>query len=172
MQKVIYMKKHEKILSLVEKDFLTLLNLERSIHFALHSNKGRQYQLKVCHAAFKRTCDIMLSRRKQIAKMIGLKLQILENPTRLKKPAQSAIYSTNNPRHRLILRLLYQLKLKPKQVINLRVKDYNSINNIIPVDFINNKQENDYIFLTNRGKKYSIRTIQKIRENAVKNRKV
>jgi len=70
----------QKILNLVEKDFLTLHNLENSIKYALRSNKGRQYQFKVLHAAFKRTCDILLKRRKYIAKELGLKLKTLKDP--------------------------------------------------------------------------------------------
>lgn len=63
-----------------DKDFLTIANLERSMQFAINSNKGKQYQFKVLHAAFKRTCDILLKRRKHIAKELGLKLQILQDP--------------------------------------------------------------------------------------------
>ncbi len=70
----------EKILDFVEKDFLTLVNLERSMQFAINSNKGKQYQFKVLHASFKRTCDILLKRRKYIAKELGLKLQTLQDP--------------------------------------------------------------------------------------------
>ena len=158
-----------KILQLVEKDFLTLVNLERSIQYAIKSSKGRQYQLKVCHAAFKRTCDIMLHRRKEIAKMLGLKLCMIGDPSEVKKAEYKQIgYLTDNPKHRIILRLLYELRLKPKQIINLKVKDYDLVKNIIPLDFIQNKQENEYIFQSNRGKKYSVRTIQKIRENNLK----
>jgi len=70
----------QKILNLVEKDFLTIANLERSMQFALNSSKGKQYQFKVLHAAFKRTCDILLKRRKLIAKELGLKLKMLQYP--------------------------------------------------------------------------------------------
>ncbi len=70
----------KKILDFVEKDFLTIANLERSIQYALNSNKGKQYQYKILHAAFKRTCDILLKRRKYIAKELGLKLKMLRDP--------------------------------------------------------------------------------------------
>ena len=61
-----------KILEFVEKDFLTLINLERSIEFAINSNKGKQYQFKVLHAAFKRTCNILLKRRKYHRNSFGI----------------------------------------------------------------------------------------------------
>ena len=68
----------EKILELVEKDFLTLANLERSMKYILHSSKGKGYQFKILHSAFKRTCDILLKRRKYIAKELGLELKLLK----------------------------------------------------------------------------------------------
>ena len=74
------MNKNKRILELVEKDFLTLANLEGSLQYAIKSSRGRHYQLKVCHAAFRRTCDIMLKRRKEIAKMLGLKLSLIGDP--------------------------------------------------------------------------------------------
>lgn len=69
-----------KIVELVEKDFLTIANLERSMQYALNSNKGRGYQFKVLHSAFKRTCDILLKRRKFIAKELGVKLELIHDP--------------------------------------------------------------------------------------------
>ena len=69
-----------KILDFVEKDFLTISNLERSMKYAINSSKGRGYQFKILHSAFKRTCDILLKRRKFIAKELGLKLQLLKDP--------------------------------------------------------------------------------------------
>lgn len=74
------MNKKQKILDMVERDFLTLSNLEQSMRYAINSYKGRQYQHKVIHAAFKRTCDIMLKRRKDIARILGLKLLLLQDP--------------------------------------------------------------------------------------------
>ncbi len=148
-----------KIIDLVEKDFKTLLNLERSIKFALNSNKGRQYQYKVCHAAFKRTCDIMLRRREQIANIIGLK------PKHTSAKNTKTKYTLKNPKHRIILRLLYELNLKPKQIINLKVRDYDLVNTIVPSSYIKNKQKHDILIKSSRNKKYSLRTIQKIRQN-------
>ena len=162
------MNKNEKIIELVEKDFLTLSNLEGSLQYAIKSSRGMHYQLKVCHAAFKRTCDIMLKRRKEIAKMLGLKLQMIGEPSEKQFNLQKIEYLTNNPKHKRILRLLYELKLKPKQIINLKVKDYNLVKSVIPLEFIKDKTENDYLILNNRNKKYSVRTIQKIRENNLK----
>ena len=109
------MNKNEKIIEMVEKDFLTLRNLERSMHFAIKSDKGRQYQFKILYAAFKRTSEIMLSRRKIIAKMLGLELNMIKESH---KPHQSIkpAYNMDNPKHRLILTLLYELKLKPKHL--------------------------------------------------------
>ncbi|MFH1642089.1 MAG: hypothetical protein ABIC04_04265 [Nanoarchaeota archaeon] len=68
-----------KILKEIESDFLTIANLERSMRFMLHS-KSKQHQFKILHCAFRRTCDILLKRRKFIAKELGLKLQLLQDP--------------------------------------------------------------------------------------------
>ncbi|MCK5282483.1 MAG: hypothetical protein KAK00_03670 [Nanoarchaeota archaeon] len=70
----------KKILELVEKDFFTIANLERSMKYMLNSGNRKQYQHKVLHAAFRRTCDILLKRRKYIAKELGLELQLLVDP--------------------------------------------------------------------------------------------
>jgi len=70
----------QKILEMVEKDFLTIGNLEASMHFMLKSSKGRGYQFKILHSAFKRCCDILLKRRRFIAKELGLKLTMLREP--------------------------------------------------------------------------------------------
>ncbi|MBD3247069.1 hypothetical protein GF378_00425 [Candidatus Pacearchaeota archaeon] len=156
-----------KILELVEKDFKTLMNLERSIKFALNSTKGRQYQYKVCHAAFKRTYDIMLRRREQIAKIIGMKLKSSK-----KEQNHKITYNLKNPKHRIILRLLYELKLKPKQIVNLKVKDYTFVNKIVPSSYTRNKQKDDFLIKSNRNKKYSLRTIHKIKEKNIKKSKI
>jgi hypothetical protein len=70
----------KKILDFVERDFQTLGNLERSMRYALNSDKGRGYQYRILHSAFKRTCDIMLRRRKLIARELGLKLLNIQDP--------------------------------------------------------------------------------------------
>ncbi len=70
----------KKILEMVERDFLTIGNLEASMQFMLKSYKGRGYQYKILHSAFKRCCDILLKRRKFIAKELGLKFTILREP--------------------------------------------------------------------------------------------
>ena len=158
------MNENQKILEIIEKDFLTLRNLEKSIWFAIKSNKCRQYQFKILYAAFRRTSEIMISRRKMIANMLGSELNLVKEQY---KPEQSnrPDYNLDNPKHKIILRLLYELKLKPKQIINLKVKDYNLVNMIVPVDFIKDKQENDYMIINNRNKKYCVRTIQQIKKN-------
>jgi glutamine amidotransferase-like uncharacterized protein len=61
---------------------------------------------------------------------------------------QTLLDTTSNTQHQEILRLLYQ-GLNPKAIVN-------------------RKRDGGYVFLSNRGKKYTVRTIQKIRENALK----
>ncbi|MBI2135580.1 hypothetical protein HYU06_00740 [Candidatus Woesearchaeota archaeon] len=115
-----------KTLDIADKNCITLLNLERSIKYGL--NTGNQ---GIIYSAFRRANEIMLKRSKEIAKTAGIK----------KPTVQEILSTTNNETHKLVLKMLFELKLKPKQIVEL-VKN-------------------------NRGERYSIRTIQKIRENAL-----
>lgn len=115
-----------RILDLADKNCITLLNLERSVKYAL--NNGNRY---IIYSAFKRTHEIMQKRREELAKGLGIR----------KPTLQEISNTTNNETHKLVLKMLFELKLKPKQIVEL-VKN-------------------------NRNEKYSIRTIQKIRENAM-----
>lgn len=72
----------EKIIEYLEKDFVTLANLEGSLHYAIKQHNDKQYQMKILHAAFKRCCDIMLKRRKYISKQLKTPLKILKNPSK------------------------------------------------------------------------------------------
>ncbi len=79
-----------KILELIEKDFLTIANLEGSLQYAIKSGRNPQWQMRILHCAFKRACDIMLKRRKFIAKQLGLELKLLQDPPeKRKKPAKN-----------------------------------------------------------------------------------
>jgi len=115
-----------KTLDLTDKNCITLLNLERSIRYGL--NTGNQ---SIIYSAFKRANEIMLKRSKELAKFSGIK----------KPTLQDILNTTGNETHKLVLKMLFELKLKPKQIVEL-VKN-------------------------NRNEKYSVRTIQKIRENAL-----
>ena len=117
-----------KILDIANKDLITLDNLEQSIKYAM--NTGNH---KIIYSAFKRTQDIMLRRRKDLTRELGVST---------KTPSlQEILSTTDNETHKQVLRLLFDAKLKPSQVIKL-VKN-------------------------NRNETYSIRTIQKIRANAL-----
>ena len=115
-----------KTLDIADKNCITLLNLERSIRYGL--NTGNQ---SIIYSAFRRANEIMLKRREEVAKASGIK----------KPTVQKILSTTENATHKLVLKMLFELKLKPKQIVEL-VKN-------------------------NRNEKYSIRTIQKIKENAL-----
>lgn len=92
------------------------------------------------------------------------------------------INETKNAKHRLILNLLYKLRLTTGMVVNLKIKDIRK--NIlycrgrrmfIPdslmhdvYDFIYRRDPDEYLLKSNRDKKYSIRSIQKIRDKFLK----
>lgn len=70
----------KKIIEYLEKDFITLANLEGSLHYAIKQHNNKQQQMKILHAAFKRTCDIMLKRRKCISKQLKTPLKLIGDP--------------------------------------------------------------------------------------------
>jgi len=160
----------QKILKLIEKNNVTLINLERSINFAINNKEKQQC---IINSAFTRTSNILNRREKEIKNILKLK-------TIGKNNRELPIDKVNNSTHQLILKLLLKTKLKPSEIINLKPLDIKenalklnqrTIN--LPYDILidlNNlaKKERKYIFMSNRNKKYSIRTIQKIRENYLK----
>ena len=70
----------QKIVEYLEKDFLTLTNLEGSLQYAIKCHSDKQYQMKILHVAFKRCCEIMLKRREYIAKQLKIKLKMIKSP--------------------------------------------------------------------------------------------
>lgn len=94
------------------------------------------------------------------------------------------IQSTKNIKHRLIIQILYSSGLRLNELINLKWQDIDLDRNLIHIkrakgkkdrivmlskkvkDVLNILDQENYVFLTNRNKKYSSRTIQKIIENA------
>ena len=170
-KKVININK-QKINKLIEKNNITLKNLERSIRFALN-NKEKQYQ--IINSAFTRTNDILNKREKEIKSILKLRTHKKEY-----NKVELHINNVTNSTHQLILKLFFEVKLKPSEIINLKPLDIeenilklNQRRILLPNDIligITNltKKETKYIFMSNRNKKYSIRTIQKIRENYLK----
>lgn len=109
-----------------------------------------------------------------------------------KEEVKKLIDSTKNLKHVLIISLLYSAGLRVSELVNLKVKDLNlemkhgfvrngkggkdrifilSDNLIKPLKrLIENEflEDKDYLFKSNRNKKYSLRTIQKIVDNSAK----
>lgn len=115
----------------------------------------------------------------------------LRLPTVLSKnEIEQIIQSIQNSKHRLLITLAYAGGLRVSEVINLRVKDIDLNQLIIYIrhgkgdkdrittfpeklvsqvlNFTNFKNKDDYIFASERGGKLSIRTAQKVFENALK----
>jgi hypothetical protein len=170
-KKVITMNK-QKILKLIKKNKITLINLEKSIKFAINNEK---YMHKIINSAFTRTYDILNKREKEIKNI--LKLNTIEQKYSNEEQLKYNLDKTTNFTHQLILRLLLKIKLKPSEIINLKRLDIkenilklNKKTIQLPEDILIDlndlaKKETKYIFISNRNKKYNIRTIQKIREN-------
>ncbi|MBD3250739.1 MAG: tyrosine-type recombinase/integrase [Candidatus Pacebacteria bacterium] len=111
-----------------------------------------------------------------------------------RKEVRRLIEATNNSKHRLILSLAYGAGLRVSEVINLKIKDVD-INNltlhikkakgkrdritIIPDKIkndleiiINSRNQNEYVFPSERGGKLTTRTAQKVFTNAIKKAKI
>jgi len=98
-----------------------------------------------------------------------------------KNEIQNMINSTNNIKHRLIIQMMYSAGLRISEVINLKWQDIDSDRNIIHIKLSKGKkdrivmlsqkvkenlknlnEQKNYVFITNRNKKYTQRTIQEI----------
>ena len=97
---------------------------------------------------------------------------------------------TTNSKHKFILQLLLDMNLSPREIRNIKIKEIRLEEQIleiaerkgnkrkmllIPGHLINsfkenmaNKEQNDLLLMSNRGKPYNLRTIFKIKENKVK----
>jgi len=103
-----------------------------------------------------------------------------------KEEIEMLISSTKNMNHRLIIQIGYSAGLRISEIINLKWRDIDFDRNIIHLKRAKGKKDRivmlslkvkeslmnltpnkeGYVFLTNRGGKYTQRTIQKIIENA------
>lgn len=119
------------------------------------------------------------------------KIKIRERiPTYLnKEEIQKILSCINNKTHFTMIAMLYGSGLRVSEIVNLRVTDIDLINNIIFIKdakghkdritilsdklvpnlkfLLKDKDASSFLFQTNKNKKYSIRTVQKIFETAL-----
>ncbi len=132
-----------------------------------------------------------------LEKRMWIDIKYSKTPKRLpevlsKEEVRNLIDSIKNLKHQLMICFMYSSGLRVSELINIKVKDLNLdknfgfvrngkggkdrlitlSNNLIPAIkklIINeNLEEENYLFQSNRGKKYSIRTIQKIVDKSAK----
>ncbi|MBN1696682.1 MAG: tyrosine-type recombinase/integrase [Spirochaetales bacterium] len=94
-----------------------------------------------------------------------------------------------NHKHYAIIATLYSSGLRVSEVVNIKVKDLDLQNLMLSIrrskqnkdritiiseklvdsyqSLVKNRKANDYLFTTNKGKKYTVRTVQAILKNAV-----
>ncbi len=108
-----------------------------------------------------------------------------------KKEINKLILATKNINHRLIVQIGYSAGLRLSEIINLKWRDIDFNRDTIHLKRAKGKkdrivmlsqkvkeelqkinQETDYVFVSNRGSKYSARAIQKIIENLSKKAKI
>lgn len=104
-----------------------------------------------------------------------------------KEEIEKLIMATTNVNHRLIMQIGYAAGLRISEIINLKWQDIDFDRNTIHLKRAKGKKDRlvmlaqkvkeelqklnqiaPYVFVTNRGGKYTLRTIQKIIENATK----
>jgi len=103
---------------------------------------------------------------------------------------EKIIKTIKNPKHKIMFALMYSAGLRVSEVVNLKIKDlvldknYGFVRNgkggkdrifviserlEIPLEFAClNRNSDDYLFLTSRNKKYSIRSLQQIVKKSAK----
>jgi len=106
-----------------------------------------------------------------------------------KEEIEQLILATKNINHRLIIQIGYSAGLRISEIINLKWENIDFHRNLIHIKRAKGKKDrivmlsqkvkdalqtlsqnkSGYVFITNRGSKYTQRTIQKIIENATKN---
>lgn len=136
-----------------------------------------------------------------LEKRMWIDIKYSKTPKRLpevlsKEETRKLIDAIKNPKHQLMICLLYSSGLRVSELINLRIKDleldknYGYVRNgkggkdrlitlsknLIPaikkLILDENLEEKDYLFKSNRGRKYSMKSIQKIVHNASKIAKI
>lgn len=116
-------------------------------------------------------------------------------PTVLSKEEVLKIFEvTDNPTHKLILQLMYSSGLRVSEVVNLRVQDiqlynltlfirggkghkdrisvFSQVLKSMLLRQMSGKSAKEFLFVTQRGGKYTTRSIQKVFEQAVKKAKI
>jgi site-specific recombinase XerD len=111
-----------------------------------------------------------------------------------KEETERLIYAIKNPKHRLMIALMYSAGIRVSELINLKIKDlnlkekYGFVRNgkwgkdrvIVLAERLEihlsaiceNRNIEENVFLTNRNKKYSMKTIQVIVREAAKNAEI
>jgi integrase/recombinase XerD len=105
------------------------------------------------------------------------------------KEIRDLIKITKNPKHRLIIKLLYGTGLRVSEIVNLKKEDINFEEDLIKIKLGKGKkdrfvkipfsikeelenylkiEEGDYVFESNRGGRLNIKTIQKVASNSAK----
>jgi len=94
-----------------------------------------------------------------------------------------------NPTHKFILKLLFDMNLSPQEIRNIKIKDISPDEQILKItkfrgnkrkillisghlittfkEYMKDKKPKDLLLMSNRGKRYNLRTIENIRENSI-----
>jgi integrase/recombinase XerD len=173
-----------------KKDLRYLSKKDVKAYLQRMSNKGLAGNtMNTAHMAIKFLFEDVMDRK------MGVDIKYSKVPKRIqrfltKDEVERLLKAIKNPQHRLMVALMYSAGLRVSEVINLKVRDLNFsegygfvrngkggkdrvfvLSNRIDFlieDLCLNKGDSDYVFLTNRGRKYSIRSLQAIVRKASK----
>ncbi len=112
-----------------------------------------------------------------------------ETPKKPEIDKKKVIEITINPKHKFILQLLFDMNLSPQEIRNIKIKDISPNEQILKITkfkgnkkkvilisghlittfkgYMKDKEPKDLLLMSNRGKRYNLRTIEKIRENSI-----
>lgn len=146
--------------------------------------------LNVAHMAIRFLFEEVLDKR------IWIDLKYSKIPKKIQRfltreEIEILLKAIKNPKHKLMIALLYSAGLRVSELINLKIEDlhfeerYGFVRNgkgrkdrvfviaeriEVPLNFIcQNRNSSELVFITNRNTKYSVATIQQIVKKAAKN---
>lgn len=149
--------------------------------------------INVYHMSIKFLLEEILNKKMKLN--IKYNKKPVKLPRVLTKEQISCLFNNiNNEKHKLMIKLMYSAGLRVSELVNLKVKELNLSNkqgyvrngkggkdrvfiigDILVEDLRNlmkNKNQDNFLFTTNSGKQYSVRTLQVILKKASKKAKI
>jgi len=162
----------------------------REFLYRLDERKMARNTMNVAHMAIRFLFEEVLDKR------IWIDIKYSKTPKKIqrfltKEEVEELIKAIKNPKHRLMIALLYSSGMRVSELVNLRIQDlnindgYGFVRNgkgnkdrvivlarrleVALTTLCSNRDLKGYVFVTNRDKRYTVATIQAIVKKAAKN---